>query len=153
KTLRPVVEAHIPVWIRNSFAPEHAGTRITAAGHPTEHGVRAITAIPNVSMITVGGRGIVGVVGVAAKTFQAVASVRANVLLISQSSLENDICFIVDSADAERTLKALKKAFASDLVHHKVEHIRVNPGICIIAAVGERMHGTPGIAGRLFSAL
>lgn len=153
KTLRPVVDAQIPVWIRNSFAPEKTGTRITAKGHPTEHGVRAITAIPNVSMITIGGRGIVGVVGVAAKTFQAVASVRANVLLISQSSSENDICLIVDSTDAAHTLKALREAFTTDLMHHDVEHITVNSDIAIVAVVGEKMRGTPGIAGRTFSAL
>ena len=153
KTLRPVVDAQIPVWIRNSFAPAKAGTRITAGGHPTEHGARAITAIPTVSMITIGGRGIVGVVGVAAKTFQAVASVRANVLLISQSSSENDICLIVESSDAPATLKALRSAFATDLVHHDVEHITVNSDIAIVAVVGEKMRGTPGIAGRTFSAL
>jgi len=153
KTLRPVVDARIPVWIRNSFSPENAGTRITTEGHPTEHGVRAITAIPNVSMITIGGRGIVGVIGVAAKTFEAVASVRANVLLISQSSSENDICLIVDSVDAAETLKALRSAFAADLKHHDVEHITVNSNIAIVAVVGEKMRGTPGIAGRTFSAL
>jgi aspartate kinase len=153
KTLRPVVDARIPVWIRNSFSPEKNGTRITIEGHPTEHGVRAITAIPNVSMITIGGRGIVGVVGVAAKTFQAVASVRANVLLISQSSSENDICLIVDSVDAPQTLKALRSAFAADLKHHDVEHITVDSNIATVAVVGEKMRGTPGIAGRTFSAL
>ena len=153
KTLRPVVDAQIPVWIRNSFSPEKTGTRITTEGHPTAHGVRAITSIPNVSMITIGGRGIVGVVGVAAKTFQAVASVRANVLLISQSSSENDICLIVDSAEATQTLKALRSAFATDLVHHDVEHITINSDIAIVAVVGEKMRGTPGIAGRTFSAL
>src|SRR6476659_1700035 len=153
KTLRPVVQSEIPVWIRNSFAPEKSGTRITTGGHPTEHGVRAITAIPNVSMITIGGRGIVGVVGVAAKTFQAVASVRANVLLISQSSSENDICLIVESSDAPATLKALRAAFAADLRHHDVEYIGVNADIAIVAIVGEKMRGTPGIAGRTFSAL
>ena len=153
KTLRPVVDAQIPVWIRNSFDPVKTGTRITAAGHPTEHGVRAITSIPNVSMITIGGRGIVGVVGVAAKTFQAVASVRANVLLISQSSSENDICLIVDSAEAAATLKALRGAFANDLVHHDVDHITVNSNIAIVAIVGDKMRGAPGIAGRTFSAL
>jgi aspartate kinase len=153
KTLRPVVDARIPVWIRNSFYPEKTGTRITTEGHPTEHGVRAITSIPNVSMITIGGRGIVGVVGVAAKTFQTVASVRANVLLISQSSSENDICLIVDSADASQTVKALRSAFAADLKHHDVEHITVDSNIAIVAVVGEKMRGTPGIAGRTFSAL
>jgi aspartate kinase len=153
KTLRPVAEAGIPVWIRNSFAPENPGTRITQRGRPTNNGVRGITAIANVSLITVGGRGIVGVIGVAARTFQAVASVRANVLLISQSSSENDICLIVDSVDAARTLKALRDAFASDLIHHDVEHITVNSEIAIVAVVGDRMRGTPGIAGRTFSAL
>src|SRR5260221_3122860 len=93
------------------------------------------------------------IIGVAAKTFQAVADVRANVLLFSQSSSENDICFIVDSADAARRLKALRNAFASDLVHHDVEHITVNSEIAIVAVVGDRMRGTPGIAGRTFSAL
>jgi aspartokinase/homoserine dehydrogenase 1 len=153
KTLRPVAEAGIPVWIRNSFAPEQPGTKITGTGHSTSAGVRGITAISNVSLITVGGRGIVGVVGVAAKAFAAVASVRANVLLISQSSSENAICLVVDSIDAARTLKALRTAFASDLVHHDVEQITANAEIAIVAVVGEKMCGTPGIAGRTFSAL
>lgn len=153
KTLRPVIESEIPVWIRNSFAPETVGTRITTEGHPTEHGVRAITAITNVSMITIGGRGIVGVVGVAAKTFQAVASVRANVLWISQSSSENDICLIVDSNEAKATLKALRDAFTSDIVHHDVDHITVKNDIAIVAVVGDKMRGSVGIAGRMFSAL
>lgn len=153
KTLRPVIVAQIPVWIRNSFAPERGGTRITTSGNPTEDGVRAITSITNVSMITISGRGMVGVVGVAAKAFVAVASVRANVLLISQSSSENDICLIVDAADASQTLKALRGAFEVDLVHHDVEQITVNHDVAIVAIVGEKMRGTPGIAGRTFSAL
>ena len=153
KTLRPVSEAGIPVWIRNSFAPERNGTKITATGHPTRRGVKAITAMSNVTLITIGGRGIVGLPGVAAKTFTAAAIAQANVLLISQSSSGNDICFILDSADADRTVAELRAAFASDLAHHEVEHINVNADIAVVAVVGERMRGTPGIAGRTFSAL
>jgi aspartate kinase len=153
KTLRPVSEAGITVWIRNSFLPEQNGTKITATGHPTKRGVKAITAMSNVTLITVGGRGIVGLPGVAAKTFTAAASAQANVLLISQSSSGNDICFIIDSGDAARTVAELRAAFASDLAHKEVEHITVNADIAIVAVVGERMRGTPGIAGRAFSAL
>jgi aspartate kinase len=153
KTLRPVSEAGIPVWIRNSFLPEQMGTKITATGHPTKRGVKAITAMSNVTLITVGGRGIVGLPGVAAKTFTAAASAHANVLLISQSSSGNDICFIIDSGDAAGTVAELRAAFASDLAHKEVEHITVNADIAIVAVVGERMRGTPGIAGRAFSAL
>lgn len=153
KTLRPVSEAGIPVWIRNSFAPHQEGTKITSTGHPTARGVKAITAIGDVSLITVGGRGIVGLPGVAAKTFTAAANAQANVLLISQASSGNDICFIIDSNDALRTVEKLREAFASDLAHQKVEHIILNPDIAIVAVVGDRMRGLPGIAGRTFSAL
>lgn len=153
KTLRPVSEAGIPVWIRNSFLPKRNGTKITATGHPTKRGVKAITAMSNVTMITVGGRGIVGLPGVAAKTFTAAASAQANVLLISQSSSGNDICFIIDSRDAAVTVAKLRQAFALDLAHHEVEHITVNADIAIVAVVGDRMRGTPGIAGHTFSAL
>jgi aspartate kinase len=153
KTLRPVIEADIPVWIRNSFQPERRGTKITQTGHPTARGVKAITSINDVSLITVGGRGIVGVPGIAAKTFTAVAEASANVLLISQSSSENDICFIVNSADVARTVERLREAFALDLAHKQVEHIFVNSEIAIVAVVGDRMRGMPGIAGRTFSSL
>ncbi len=153
KTLRPVAEAGIPVWIRNSFAPERGGTKITATGHPTARGVKAITAINDVTLITVGGRGIVGLPGVAAKTFTAAADANANVLLISQSSSGNDICFIINSTDAAETVEKLRQAFAHDLAHQQVEHITVNPDIAIVAVVGDRMRGMPGIAGRTFSAL
>jgi aspartate kinase len=153
KTLRPVVKAEIPVWIRNSFRPELAGTKITKTGHPSPGGVKAITAIANVSLVTIGGPGIVGAIGVAAKTFTAAAGVRANVLFISQASSENDICFVVETADADRTVAALREAFAYDLAHHEVEHIQVDNNIAIVAAVGEGMHGARGVAGRIFGAM
>jgi aspartate kinase len=101
----------------------------------------------------VGGPGIVGLPDVVGRTFSTTAEVRANVLLISQSSSQNDICFIVSTADAQRTVEAMKKEFAQDLAHQKVEHVNVDPDIAIVAVVGENMRGTPGVAGRTFSAM
>lgn len=153
KTLRAVVEAKIPVWIRNSFAPQRQGTKIMPKGRRGGGGVKALTAMTDVALISVGGPGIVGVPDVVGRTFSTTASVRANVLLISQSSSQNDICFIVSSADAKRTVEALRKEFSQDLAHQSVEHITLDPEIAIVAAVGENMRGTRGIAGRTFSAL
>lgn len=153
KTLRPVADAGIPVWIRNSFMPEQQGTKISPSSSGNGSGVKAITAIGHVSLITVGGRGIVGVPGIAAKTFTAAANARANVLLISQSSSQNDICFIISSTDAPRTMDALRETFAQDLAHQQIEHITIDTEIAVVAVVGERMRGTPGISGRTFSAL
>jgi aspartokinase/homoserine dehydrogenase 1 len=153
KTLRPVLPAGIPVWIRNSFAPEKPGTKITAKGRSIGGGVKALTAIRDVALISVGGPGIVGVTDVVGRTFSTTAELRAEVLLISQSSSQNDICFIVAKAHAQSTLEALRKEFAQDLAHQVVDHITMDPEIAIVAVVGENMRGTPGVAGRTFHCL
>jgi aspartate kinase len=153
KTLNPVMQAGIPVWIRNSFAPEHPGTKITVAGRSKGGGVKALTAIRDVTLISVGGPGIVDLPDVVGRTFSTTAEVRANVLLISQSSSQNDICFIVSTADTKRTVEALRKEFEQDLAHQTVEHITAESHIAIVAVVGENMRGIPGIAGKTFNAL
>jgi bifunctional aspartokinase / homoserine dehydrogenase 1 len=153
KTLRAVEEAGIPVWIRNSFAPERTGTKITPKGRSNGGGVKALTAIRDVALITVGGPGIVGLPDVVGRTFSTTAALKANVLLISQSSSQNDICFIVAAEDAPRTVEALRKEFAQDVAHEKVEHITLDPSIAIVAVVGENMRGIPGIAARTFGSV
>jgi aspartokinase/homoserine dehydrogenase 1 len=153
KTLHAVSQAKIPVWIRNSFAPELTGTKITPKGRTNGGGVKALTAIRDVALITVGGPGIVGLPDVVGRTFSTTAEVHANILLISQSSSQNDICFIVAASDAKRTVEALRKEFAQDVAHEKVEHITMDTTIAIVAVVGENMRGTPGVAGRTFNAV
>jgi aspartate kinase len=86
RTIRPVVERQIPLRIRNTFNPTHAGTLVVDQAEPSSRAIKAVTSIKGMSMITVEGRGMIGVPGVAARTFGAVASVGANVLMISQAS-------------------------------------------------------------------
>ena len=153
KTLRPVLPKSIPVWIRNSFAPEKPGTKITQKGKSIGGGVKALTAIRDVALISLGGPGIVGVPDVIGRTFTTTAEHRADVLLISQSSSQNDICFLVSKPHAHVTVEALRKEFAQDLAHEVVDHITVDPNVAIVAVVGENMRGTPGVAGKTFNAL
>jgi aspartate kinase len=152
-TLRPVIESAIPVWIRDSFHPQLAGTKITQTVRPAPQGVKAVTATRDVAMIAIAGPGIIGVPDIAARIFAASASVHANIVMISQSSSQDSICFVVQAADAERTEEALRSALYEDVHQHDVEHIRVNRDVAIVAAVGENMAGTPGIAGRVFSTM
>jgi len=152
-TLRPVIESAIPVWIRDSFHPDLAGTKITQSVKPAPQGVKAVTATRDVAMIAIAGPGIIGVPDIAARIFTATASVHASIVMISQSSSQDSICFVVQAADATRTEEALRDALHDDVHQHKLEHIRVNRNVAIVAAVGENMAGTPGIAGRVFSTL
>jgi len=137
----------------NTFTPERSGTKITPKGKSNGGGVKALTAIKDVALVSLGGPGIVGVSDVLARTFSATAAVQASILLVSQSSSQNDICFIVAASDAKRTVEGLRKEFALDLAHENVEHITIDPNIAIVAVVGENMRGTPGVAGRTFIAL
>jgi bifunctional aspartokinase / homoserine dehydrogenase 1 len=152
-TLRPVIERAIPVWIRNSFQPQLAGTKITQSVRPAPQGVKAVTATRDVAMIAIAGPGIIGVPDIAARIFTASASAHANIVMISQSSSQDSICFVVQAADAARTEEALRSALYEDVHQHDLEHIKVNRNVAIVAAVGENMAGTPGIAGRVFSTL
>jgi aspartokinase/homoserine dehydrogenase 1 len=152
KTISAVTPCGIPLWIRNTFSPALAGTRITPAGPSTDGGVKGLTAISEVALVTVGGPGIVDVPDVLARTFATTAAVRANVLLISQSSSQNDICLVVAASAAERTVEALRREFAQDLAHEKVEHITVDQTIALVTVVGKNLRGC-GTVGRTFAAL
>ncbi len=150
KTVQPLVQRQIPIHIRNTFNPAHPGTVISAAnGQGT---AKAVTAIKDVRMITVGGPGMLGLQGVAARIFSAVARAGANTLLISQASSEQSVCLAVPRADAEAAAASLRAELAEDVSAHDVEHVEVLD-CAIIAVVGSGMRGTPGIAGRVFGAL
>lgn len=152
KTILPVVKLEIPLLIKNSFHPERPGTRITSRTTLAGSAVKAITAIKGVSMVTISGRGMMGVPGIAAKTFTAVANQNVNVLMISQSSSENNICFVINTSELERTCASLRRALEVEFHHKHIEDILVQSNVAIVSAVGERMKGTPGIAARLFGA-
>ncbi len=151
KTVRPLVQRRIPIRIRNTFNPTHPGTLIgEGRGDRT---ARAVTAIKDVSLITVGGPGMLGLAGVAARIFGAVARAGANILLISQASSEQSVCLAVPSKEAPAAVAELRKELAAEFSAHDVEHIEVLDQVVIVAVVGSGMRGTPGISGRLFGAM
>jgi aspartate kinase len=153
KTILPAYKQNIPVRILNSFNPGDAGTRVTVEGHPSSRGVKAVTSIRNVSLIAISGKGMQGIPGIAAKAFDAVAAERANILMISQASSENNLCFVVNAPEAARVIRALRKSLEIDLLHGNIEDISADDSIAIVAAIGDRMQGAPGIAGKVFGAL
>ena len=152
KTILPAIEAKIPIRVANTFDPSGASTLIVP--DTTDEGsVKAITAIKHLTLVNVEGRGMIGVPGIAARTFKAVAEVGANVLMISQSSSEQSICLAIPEADAPAVIQALQKELERELSRHFIDQVRAMYNIVIVAVVGAGMRGTPGISGRVFTAL
>ncbi|NOZ49861.1 MAG: aspartate kinase, monofunctional class [Chloroflexi bacterium] len=152
KTILPVVEASIPIRVANTFDPEGPSTLVLPE-REVVGSVKAITAIHDLTLVNVEGRGMIGVPGIAARTFKAVAEVGANVLMISQASSEQSICFSVPERNAAAVVSALEQELELELRRHFIDRVRVQEHIVIIAMVGAGMRGTPGIAGRIFSTL
>jgi bifunctional aspartokinase / homoserine dehydrogenase 1 len=154
KTIQPVIEAGLGLRICNTFHPNHPGTRIIANGENSRSGeIKAVTAIHHQRLITIEGRGMLGVPGVAARAFGAVASTGTSVPLITQASSEQSICFAVPAESAVQVLEALKEVFSLELAHRDIDRIWATGEVVIVTAVGAGMRQTIGVAGRLFSAI
>lgn len=153
KTILPALEKGIPIRIVNTFNPGHPGTLVVAEAEPTGKTAKAITAIKGLSLITVEGRGMIGVPGIAAKVFSAVAREGISVLMISQSSSEQNICFVVQQETNGRALQALENEFELELARRNVDRIWAQGDVAIVAVVGAGMKGTPGIGAKVFGAL
>jgi aspartokinase/homoserine dehydrogenase 1 len=152
QTLGPAVENDIPVVIRNSFNPEHKGSRIEAAP-ATADDIKGITAISGMALVNLEGSGMIGVPGTADRLFAALKNAGVSVTLISQASSEHSICIAVPQDVAERARQVVSEAFADELASGQIQSVDVNDAQSIVAVVGDGMAGTPGVAGRFFGTL
>jgi len=153
KTLRPLVQRGIPLWIRNTFSHEKPGTKITPHGASNGSAVTALTAVSDAALITIAGPGIAGVPDVLGRTLAVTRELRVDVLLISQSSSQNETCMVVPSSLAKLTVEELRREFAQDLAYDQVEHITLDSTVAIVTVVCKKIRGISGIVGRTFSAL
>ena len=153
KSIRPVIERSIPLWVKNTFNPGCPGTRIDGTHRSGNGRITAVTAIRGLSLVTVEGRGMLGVPGIAARTFAAVAKHDASVLMISQSSSEQSICFVIPSEAVVQVIKAIESEMEFELARHDIDRVWAQPDVVIVTAIGSGMRQTPGVSARLFGAL
>ncbi|HEV8658339.1 MAG TPA: bifunctional aspartate kinase/homoserine dehydrogenase I [Thermoanaerobaculia bacterium] len=153
RTMIPLADRRIPLFVRNTFREQHRGTRISADAQPGEYPVKALTAVHGQALISIEGNGMIGVPGVAARTFAALAQAGHSVSMISQASSEASICFVVPQSEADHAVAALEEAFALERKMKFIDRVRAEKGVALVAVVGLGMRGRPGIAARTFSAL
>jgi aspartokinase/homoserine dehydrogenase 1 len=152
QTMGPAVEHAIPVRIRNTFAPEHKGSLISAAP-PSGSPVKGITSIEQVALITLEGAGMIGVPGTAHRLFGALREAGVSVILISQASSEHSICCAVPRDQAQSAAAAVRAAFDRELREGQIQDVDVDTELALLAVVGDGMAGTPGVAAKVFGAL
>ncbi len=153
-TIYPVFHKNISIVIKNTFNPEARGTLISNDCSLTEDkAIKGISSINDTSLVTVSGLGMVGIIGINARIFNALASNGVSVFLVSQASSENNTSFAVKRDDAEKAVNVLKTEFANELADGQLNNISVENDLATVAIVGENMKNDTGIAGRLFNTL
>jgi aspartate kinase len=153
RTLAPLMEKGIPVWSKNSFAPEKPGTRIVPASSAAT-GARAVTSMAKVALVSLepSSPELSGV-QIMARSLDALARVNVEVLELSSSGYRGNFCFLVREEELERAEEALEAALALELAHGYVRRPHVDANVGLLAVVGEGMQGKPGLAGRVFTAI
>ena len=150
QTMIPAMQRGLSIRIRNTFRPEHPGTCIDAAS-VSDAPVKGLSTVPGMAMLNLEGAGMLGVPGTAERAFGALGAAGVSVTMISQGSSEHSICCVICDADATRAQAALSTAFATEIAAGTVQGVSLARDISILAAVGDGMVGTPGVAARLFT--
>jgi aspartate kinase len=152
RTLAPLVEKQIPVWSKNSFAPHKPGTKIVS--HFDEpKGVRAVTSMSNVALISMEPTAALSGTRLMARTLDALALANVEILVFSSSSYRQSFCFLIRKPDIPAALEALEANLSIELTHGYLKPITVDENVGLLAVVGEGMRGMPGLAGRVFTAI
>jgi bifunctional aspartokinase / homoserine dehydrogenase 1 len=152
QTMAPAVSRDIPIFIRNSFAPQKRGTLI-CANPVSALKVKGITSIDPVALVNLEGAGMIGVPGTAHRLFGALRDSGISVILISQASSEHSICFAIPQAQAVRAEEAVRRAFDAELRDGQIQHVEVTLDMSILAVVGDGMAGAHGVAAKVFNSL
>jgi len=153
RTLAPLAERRIPVWSKNSFAPEKPGTRIVPSIQAA-NGARAVTSTAAVALLSLEPASAeLSGVQVMGRALDAIARANVEIMALSSSSYRQSFCFLVRKEELERALEALEAGLALELAHGYVRPIHVDNEVGLLAVVGEGMQGKPGLAGRIFTAI
>ncbi|HEV2201024.1 MAG TPA: aspartate kinase [Bryobacteraceae bacterium] len=153
RTLAPLVESRIPVWSKNSFAPEKPGTRIVLQLE-TAGGVHAVTSMRDVALVSIepNGAAISGA-RLMSEALHALDAADVELLAITSSSYRQNFCFLVKQSELDRALTQIQTEFSIELAHGYVKAPEVDTDVGLLAVVGEGMRGMPGLAGRIFTAI
>lgn len=153
RTIQPIIERGIPLWVKNTFNPETPGTLISNDKENQPGKITAIAAIQDISLVNVVGLGMMGVPGIAARTFTAVAREGASVLMISQSSSEQSICFAIPSSHADIVRSSIEAEMSLELLRRDIDRITLMENVVILTVIGANLRDKPGLSAKIFGAL
>jgi aspartokinase/homoserine dehydrogenase 1 len=153
RALIPIAGTRVILNVRSFVNPDAPGTEVSGRRSLRTYPVKALAIVHGQAIVTVAGKGMVGVHGIAARAFAAVEAERLSVSTIFQASSESSIGFTLPESEADRAVRSIRRVFTGEIASGLIDNVTAKPGMAVVAVVGDGMAGTPGIAARVFSAL
>lgn len=152
-TIQPVVKQGIPIWVKNTFAPNDYGTLIEQNPPRVQQNIVGISNSDNIALVSLEGSGMVGVPGFTGRLFSALSQHGINIILITQASSVHTLCIAVSEHDAERAKAVADACFAYEISLGKLNPMKVETGYSILCLVGDDVFEHSGATGRMLTAL
>jgi aspartokinase/homoserine dehydrogenase 1 len=152
-TIFPVCTENIPIYVKNTYHPDAPGSVIRREADAAARVVRGISSVNEMSLVTVSGFSMVGVIGINRRIFATLANGGISVFMVAQTSSETSTSMCMTPADARRACRLLDEEFSGEIADGAMNPTQLLDGMATVAVVGERMKHTPGISGQLFSVL
>lgn len=154
KSIHPCIEAGIPLRVCNTFRPNGPDTRLEHDETAASSGkIKALAAIRGMKLVTVAGRGMLGVPGVAGRIFSAAATTGISIPLIIESTSEQSISFAAPKEAVPDVLRALQRSLSQEFQRHDIDQATAGEEVDIITVLCPGIRHTPGIAGRIFGTI
>ena len=155
-TLAPVKQKNIPTWVKNTFSPQDIGTLIHSQKHNENENnyiVRTISALKNVALLSIEGPGMIGVLGISKRLFEALYQANINIVLITQASSEHSISIVIDAAQIKKAKETINLAFTNEIKIGTILPVCIEESLSVVALVGDQMKNHPGVSGKMFYSL
>jgi aspartokinase/homoserine dehydrogenase 1 len=152
-TMLPALQKKIKIRIKNTFNPAFKGTVILEREKQIKFNMKGVSSIDDIHLLQVEGSGLISIEGISSRIFDALVKAKVNVMLITQGSSGHTICIAVIPSKSVIAKKAIEDELKFEILGKQIKRVEIIENLSLLAVVGEDMLETPGIFGKVFSAL
>jgi len=153
RTIEPISQFQIPCVIKNTNNTESKGTWIGKENNPSDNSLKGVTYLDNIIMFNISGSCLKDSGNTIARIFTILSRESMKIILIIQSSSENQINFCTFEKDIDYILLILKKEFTLEIKEGLLNDFNIVKNLTILSVIGSNISEKNNIASKIFSSL
>ena len=153
RTMIPLIESGIPLWIRNTNSPNEEGTLVDAEGSKDENRPTCVTSMEELALIDVEYKQIAEETGVGERVLRALDERDITVWMASQTPRGRAVAVVTPQRQAAEAEAVIRQELEWEFERNLVGSMRVLQPVTLVTLVAEAMGQTVDVAGRFVQAM